>query len=100
MAKPLPPFPFKSQAVNRSGWFSPIVVGWFRDLYVRVGGLEALSNVELAQLQQEDLEEIEADISSIQSSITSLQATVAGHTSSIAALNSQIEDLKKAPVPE
>lgn len=76
----LPPIPYKVSVSRPDGLLSEPWAKFFRELFTRVGGIEALSNTELAG----------GDDGS--SSISSLSTRVA-------ALEVQTNDLNQDPVP-
>lgn len=84
---------FKTAIVDSRGFLLPVWVKFFEFLFKRAGGNEALSNIELEDQNSESIEQIEEDIGS-------LEAADIAFGSSITQLTNQIEDLKKAPVPE
>lgn len=97
MAAKVPPIPYKVQVLDRSGYLSSPWADWFREMFNRIGGNIALSNVELATLQTEDLAALEATVTALQTLVSSIQATVSGHTTSIANLETSVNDLSQGP---
>lgn len=91
MAQVIPPLPYKSPVITQTGFLSEPWSKWFRQMFIRIGGIEALSNVELAALPALELAAVEADITSLETSVTTLQATVTS-------LQAQINDLNQGPV--
>jgi peptidoglycan hydrolase CwlO-like protein len=59
----------------------------------------ALTNVELAEVQTESLEEIQADITVLQGSLTTLQGTVTAQGNTITSLQGHINDILQEPWP-
>jgi peptidoglycan hydrolase CwlO-like protein len=95
----IPPPPYKSPFVDRSGSLAPSWQNWFRDLFLRIGGTIAKSNVELETIQLEGLEEVQADITALENSLSSLQGTVTTQGNTITSLQSSINDLLQEPWP-
>lgn len=72
----IPQIPYKVPIINQAGFLSPAWEKWFRDVFLRIGGLEALSNTELEALNSDDITEIQADITAIEADVVELQAAV------------------------
>lgn len=70
--KTVPPVPYKVAMTDNSGFLTSAWSAWFRQVFVRVGGAVALSNVELENLQEGSLSTIAADIATLQGQVTSL----------------------------
>lgn len=87
-AKAVPNLPYKSPVINKEGYLTAPWAGWFRDLFNRVGGTLALTNVQLEELQSSDLTAVQADIDALQSTAASLVVLVA-------ALQVNIQDLNQ-----
>lgn len=79
MSITLPPVPYKSSLVDKTGFLTPAWSGWFRDVFQRIGGTVAPSNNEIAELQ--------ATTTSQGSSIDATETTVDSILDSIEALN-------------
>lgn len=86
----VPPVPYKTPITNKSGILHPLWSAWFRQLFARIGGPIALTNVELENIAEINLTDVEADIAVIQGQISTLQSTTATHTT-------QINDLGQGP---
>jgi hypothetical protein len=95
----VPPPPYKAPFVDRSGSLSTAWQTWFRELFLRIGGTVAKSNVELETIQLEGLEEVQADIAILETSLSTLQGTVTTQGNTIASLQSSINDLLQEPWP-
>lgn len=67
MAEVVPPVPYKTPVLDKSGFLSPAWSGWFKTLFIRIGQSNALS-------------------------LTDLQSTVGTHTNQITALQSKDND--------
>lgn len=89
----VPPVPYKSQLTDEQGLLSQPWSSWFRQLFSRIGGAAALSNLDLATIQLVDLSVANANIAALQATTTTLTAGVSTLNSSIAALTSSINDL-------
>lgn len=76
MAQPMPPLPYKTPVVDETGFFTDPWAKWFRQLFVRIGGVDALSNTELASLPALELAAVSANISALQASLSNLQGQV------------------------
>jgi hypothetical protein len=72
VAEVVPPIPYKSQIANENGFISEPWSKWFRQMFLRVGGSDALSNAELA------------------ASLSSLQTSVDDNTTSLLGLQGSI----------
>lgn len=57
MANPMPPIPFKSPMTDQNGYMTISWIGFFRELFNRIGGTQSSSNATLetqvATLQQQ-----------------------------------------------
>lgn len=82
MSEIVPPVPLKSELTDANGFLSPAWAGFFKQLFNRIGGAVALTNIELATQI--------GDVPTIQANLTALQATVAN-------LQSMINDLNQGP---
>ncbi len=91
MAVILPPLPYKSPMLRDDGFLSEAWSKWFRQMFSRIGGTEALSNIELEDGQTDTEAQLQADIDDLESAVIALQALTVSHTESIAAL---VEDLE------
>jgi hypothetical protein len=89
MAKTVPELPYKTPLLDESGtYLSRPWAGWFRDMFSRIGGTVALTNVELADLS-------DTQVAALQVNITALQASVVTLSAQITALQSSINDLNQ-----
>lgn len=83
MSVTIPPVPYKSPIVSETGFLTPPWEKWFRELFMRIGGVVALSNTELeTQL----------------GGITDVETQVVAHDSSLDDLENEIDYLKRGPV--
>ena len=87
--KALPPVPYKVAVVNSSGMLSVPWANFFRQLWNRAGGGEALSNTDLEDLQTVSFDSIQAEVDALQATVASLQSTVSdlSSTSGLDSLN-------------
>lgn len=83
MSTTLPPIPQKSKMVDDSGLITPAWSGFFRELFRRVGGTLALSNIEIAQTL----------------GVTPAPAPVVSQVTAPSALQIQIDYIQKGPLP-
>lgn len=67
MAVSLPPAPYKTPVVDRTGVMSNAWIGWFREMFIRIGGNVAPSNDELGT---------SADVTTLQNQVATLQTQV------------------------
>jgi hypothetical protein len=81
--KSVPPVPYKAALVDARGLLTPAWAAWFRQVFTRVGGHDALSNTELAQLPSLSLSDVQADITTLQSDLGSLQNELASDFASL-----------------
>jgi hypothetical protein len=95
----IPPPPYKTPFVDRSGTLAPAWQTWFRDLFIRIGGKIALTNVELAEVQSENLEAIQDDIDALEASVTTLQGTSTSQGNAITILQATVEGILLEPCP-
>jgi hypothetical protein len=72
----IPPIPYKSPFLSPDGSLAQPWAKWFRDVFQRVGGSDALSNVEL-----------NAAVTAAVASIATLSSTTSSLTSQIDGLN-------------
>lgn len=79
MSNTLPPIPYKSIVTNKSGFLTPAWIAFFRELFFRVGGNVAPTNIEL------------------NTGSNSISNTVSTHTSQIAALQTKDNDFGQGP---
>lgn len=82
----LPPIPYKTPVIGPNGFITEPWSKFIRQLYVRVGGSIALTNIELEELQEAELVTILADINA-------LEALTASHTTSISSTNLNLAEL-------
>lgn len=88
----VPPVPYKVQVIDKQGYISPTWSKWFRSLFERVGGVIALSNLDLATIQLVDISNLQADITALQSQDTVLSGQIASQVASA------VSDLNQGPV--
>lgn len=84
----VPPVPYKSPLYNKSGFISEAWATWFRQVFHRIGGNNALSNIELEEFT-------DLDISALDSRIDALETLTTSHTTSISSLQININDLNQ-----
>lgn len=72
MASKIPAVPYKAPFAGKDGYLSPVWANWFRDLFQRIGGNEALTNQEL----EGNTTDFSAQISSLQTQVTTLSGEV------------------------
>jgi hypothetical protein len=88
----VPPIPYKVKVTDQAGFVSPTWSKWFRSLFERVGGVVALSNLDLATIQLIDISDLQSDILALQAQNTVLSSQI---TSQVA---SAVSDLNQGPV--
>lgn len=91
----LPPLPYKTPVINERGFLTEPWAKLFRQLWVRVGGSIALTNLELEELQEADLVTITSDITALQASVTTINTSLATVNTSLASLASDIQGLNE-----
>jgi hypothetical protein len=79
--------PYRNEFVDDRRFLTTPWVNFFRDLFIRIGDISALSNTELAESS-----------ASLQTSVSSNTTSIATLTSTTAALAVQINDLLQGPV--
>lgn len=89
MAITLPPLPLKSVVINERGILTPLWATWFRELFQRIGGTTALSNIELEE--QIDTSSLNIQIQQLKDDVSILQAELAN-------MSSNFSDLGQGPV--
>lgn len=72
----LAPVPYKVPMTDRNGNITTTWANWFKDVFTRVGGLKALSNLELEGLPAQDLSELESDVDTLSSSVSTLSGKI------------------------
>lgn len=77
MAIPLKDPPYNTPMVDEAGRLSGIWIAWFREMFRRLGGNNALSNTELESLQTVDLDDISDDVEQLGDEVTELQDRLA-----------------------
>lgn len=75
MADIVPPVPHKSLVLTENGYLTAAWAGWLRQLYIRIGGVEALSNIEIGD-QLQDLTTLQAAVTTLQTAVTTLQSNI------------------------
>lgn len=88
--KTLPPVPYKSPLVDNSGFLTPPWATFFRQVFQRIGGPIALSNIELESLQLQE-------ISGLEDEVDALQVTVSSQSTQISNLQTLTNDLGQGP---
>lgn len=94
----VPPVPFKAPVTDDNGLLSTAWAGFFRQLFNRIGGPTALSNLELADEQSTGIAGALVSITALQGSVSTLRSTVASQTTDLATLQSSVNDLGQGPV--
>lgn len=89
MAELMPNIPYKAAVTDDNGLLNGPWVGFFKQLFLRVGGNIAPSISDLAS---------ESSVTALQSSITSLQSSISIINSNIATINANINGLNQGPV--
>lgn len=97
MAGLVPPIPYKISLVTTTGTISEPWAKWIRQMYQRVGGISALSNIELETELDANITDLQTDITSLQSSVTSLQSSVTTLQANVTTLQGQVSDLNQGP---
>jgi hypothetical protein len=90
MAQIIPAIPYKERVLDQNGYLSTAWIGWFRQLFLRVGGIEALSNTELENLPA-------LDLAATNASVTALQTLAIAQGALISTLQGQVSDLNQGP---
>jgi len=70
---------------------------WFQAIFLRVGKEIALTNVQLENIQQEDLEQIQDDLDLVEAAVSALGTLTTSHTSAILKLQSDVEAINLEP---
>lgn len=60
--RPLPPPPFKSEVLNDQGFFTPAWERWINEILVRMGGISALSNLQL----EDELDDLDIRVTALE----------------------------------
>lgn len=78
MATTLPNIPFREKILDPSGFLSPAWSDFFRQLFIRIGKNQALSNTELANVQTTGLTALTSRVATLETSVTALQSVSFG----------------------
>lgn len=84
----VPPVPYKSPLSNKNGFISEVWAKWFRQVFHRIGGNIALTNIELEDTTS-------AEVTALDLRVDALETLTLSHTSSISNLQENINDLKQ-----
>lgn len=96
----VPEPPLKVPMTDKNNLMSPTWSGWFRDLYQRIGGTLAFSNVQLESELFSDVDSLETRVDALEVNDTAQDASISSLLSSVTTLQEQVDGLLKAPVPE
>lgn len=94
MAKAVADIPLKFAIVDNNGFASRAFRGWLLDVFNRIGGNSALSNIELESVISEQITD---DIAELQSDVLVLEASSTTYASQILALQNNINELNQGP---
>lgn len=74
----VPPIPLKTLPLNELGYFSPAWTKWLQFVFTRIGGNIALSNIELATIQTESIDDLEAAVTLLTGRVNNLELEAGG----------------------
>ena len=86
-ARLVPPIPYKTPLNDARGFVTEPWSKFFRQLFLRIGGADALSNSELEELSVTDLETLKTQVTQLQTSLQASQATIAQLSGFVDGLN-------------
>ena len=93
----LAPPPDKIPMYTERGVLNPEWRNWFQAIFLRVGREIALTNVQLENIQQQDLEQINEDFAVIDDAITALGVLTTAHSVALSDLQSDIDAINLEP---
>lgn len=95
---PIPQPHVREPLLDSNGRLTNNWANWFMLVWLRIGESIALTNVQLEDLQQQDLEEIKGDIDEIESDILAIQSVNITQNNRLNTLEEQVRGILLEPV--